>query len=89
MSKKCLREENSGIINGNTTKWGNELKKAMEEIREWTIRNIKRNGDEDELKRIRRRIQITTDQEIQGDWNEFGVRVLKDYKYLKDNIGME
>ena len=72
-------------------KWGKELKEAMEAVGEGAICNIIRNGNEDEMKRrIRRGRQIKTDQEIQDDWNRTEKpEFFKDYKYLKDNIGME
>ena len=35
------------------------------------IWNIIRNGDQEELeRRVRRVLQIKTDEEIQGDWNK-------------------
>ena len=41
-------------------------------------------------RRIRSEIQIKTDQEIQDDWNRIEKsQFCKDYKYLKDNMGME
>ena len=68
-----------------------ELKVAMEKAGEGAIWNIIRNGDEDEMgRRIRRGIQIKTHQEIQHDWNRIEKsEFCKDYKYLKDNIGIE
>ena len=54
--KKCLKEEIRGIINGDTTKWGKELKQAMEGVGKGTIRNKIRNGDQEELDRRIRRV---------------------------------
>ena len=63
----------------------------MEKVAEGAIWNIIRNGDEIELeRRYRRRMQIKTDQEIQGDWYKIENSLFcRDYKYMKDNIGIK
>ena len=65
----------------------------MEEVGEGAIWNIIRNGDQGELGRRVRRVvvvQIKTDQEIQEDWNKIDKSEFwKDYKYLKESMGME
>ena len=89
--KKCLKIEIRGIINGDPSKWGKELKQVMEGVREGAIWNIIRNGDQEELeRRVHRVVQIKTDQKIQGDWNKIEKSEFwKDYRYLKGNMGME
>ena len=89
--KKCLREEARGILNGNPTKWGKEMEKAMKEVGEGAIWEIIREGNAKELeKKVERGIKTKIDQEIQVDWSKIEKsQFCEEYKNRKLNIGME
>lgn len=89
--KKCLKEEVRGIINGNPTKWGAELTKAMNDIGEGDIWQGIRNGDIAVIEeKIERGIKIRTEQEIQYDWNKIDRSAYcKEYQGRKISFQME
>lgn len=68
--KICLREEIRGIINGNPSKWGKELKEAMEEVGDGrVIDHIWKRGGEKMLETLLEEgLGKKKDQDIQEDW---------------------
>lgn len=86
-----MKEEVRGIINRNPSKWGVELKKAMESVGEGRIWGDILEGRIENVERmIERTIQIKIDQELQLDWAKVDKsNYCKEYKHRKKAIGME
>lgn len=88
----CLREELRGVINGNPSVWGKELREAFQEVGDGIgIRLLAENKSREEIgKRLEENIKIKLEQEIQEDWGRIDrSKYCKNYKDWKVEIGRE
>lgn len=90
--RKCMREEVRSIKNGNPTKWGKEMQKALNKtgdnmIIEWIWEDKSRIMIEERLVQLNK---VAIEQDIQKDWIKIDKSsYCSHYKEIKKNLEIE